>query len=91
MTRAIKLVFRVQVVGGNIHLLQYDLDRNGIVAVVLQLISPVGRVPVEDGSNLGCHAPCRHQWILGDGLARGRWSGKALFIFQIDNRFFPKT
>ncbi len=34
MTRANKLVLRVQVVGGDVHLLQCSLDRNGIVAVV---------------------------------------------------------
>ncbi len=81
----IESVFRVQVVGGDVHLLQYDLDRNGIVAVVSQLIAHVGRVPVKDGSNLGWHVLRRSHIVLVDGLARRMGSGKALIFSQIEN------
>jgi hypothetical protein len=85
MTRAIELALRVQVMGEDIHLLQCYLDRNGIVAVVLQPISLAGRVPVKDGSNLGCHVVHRSHIVLGDGSAWGRRSGRALIFSQIEN------
>jgi hypothetical protein len=91
MTRANKLVLRVQVMGGDVHLLQCHLDRNGIVPVVSQPISPVSRVLVEDGSNLGCHAPHCHQRIQIDGLAPGKGSGMAVIFCQIENRYFPES
>ena len=91
MTRAIELALRVQVKGEDIHLLQCYLDRNGIVAVVSQPISLAGRVPVKDGSNLGCHVVHRSHIVLGDGSAWGRRSGRALIFSQIENRFFLET
>jgi len=81
LTRAIELMFRVQVAGVDVHSLQCYLDKNGIVTVVSQSLSRVGQVPVKDGSNLGWHVVRRSRIVLGDGLAPRKRSGTASFFF----------
>ncbi len=90
MTRAIELVFRVQVLGVEAHLLQCDLDGDGSAVVPLGESARDCRVLGEDLSNLGCQAPRRRQCAPGDESLPGRWSVDALIFSQIENRFFAK-
>jgi hypothetical protein len=59
LAKAIELIFRVQVLSGEAHLLQYDLDRDRSAVVVLGESARVRRVMGEHLSNFGRHVP-RH-------------------------------
>jgi hypothetical protein len=91
MTRAIEPCAPVMVLGRDVYLLQCRLDRNGVASIVLRSMSRVGQVSVKDGSNLGCHATPRHQWIPGNGLARLSWSEGGSIFSRIENLLFAKT
>jgi hypothetical protein len=73
------------------HLLQRDLDENGVAAVPCVEIACVNQVFVADGPNSVCHAYCRLQRDPIDGSAEESWSGRALIFFPIENRFFSKV
>ena len=61
MTRVIESCARVLVVGMDAHLLQYDLDGDGVASIVLCSISRVCQVAVKDGSNSGCRVARHYQ------------------------------
>ena len=90
LTRAIELVVRVQIMGGEVHLLQCDLDGNGVAAVVFGEMARVSRVFVADGRNSVSQAHGRLQWDPADGSAEESWSGRALIFSPIENHFFQK-
>jgi hypothetical protein len=86
----IELVVRVQIMGGEVHLLQCDLDLNGVAAVAFSEMARMSRVYVADGRNSVCQAHNRLQQDLIDGSAEESWSGRALIISPIENLFFQK-
>jgi hypothetical protein len=90
LTRAIELMFHVEVLGGEAHLLQCDLDGNGSAPVAVGKVARVNRVFVADGPNSGCHVHQRLQRVPADGFAEGSWSGSVLIFSAIENRFFSK-
>jgi hypothetical protein len=53
LTRAIELMFRVEVLGGEAHLLQCDLDGSGSAPVAVGKVARVNRVFVADEPNPG--------------------------------------
>jgi hypothetical protein len=91
LTRVIELIFRVQVLCGEAHLLQCDLDRRGSRLVVFGKVICANRVFIADGPKWGSQLHERVHWDLHGGSAEGSWSITASIFSPIQNRVFSKT